>query len=94
MNDSDKHPSVPPKPASKGFCGKTAKKNTLCQKKRKRVRSVCLTATAQDVASDPAEAVPARTIRQRLETKGAKRKATNSEVQSKWKRVYTELDLS
>jgi chromosome segregation ATPase len=38
--------------------------------------------------------MPARTIRQRLETKGARKYATNSELQSELKRVYEELDRS
>ena len=94
MNESNNHSSVPPKPPSKGFRGKTAKKNNLHQKKRKRARSVAPTAPAQDAASDPTEEMPARTIRQRLETKGAKKYATNSELQSELKRVYEELDRS
>jgi DNA polymerase sigma len=44
--------------------------------------------------TEPAQEVMPRALRQRLETKGAKKKASNSELESELKRVYTELDLS
>jgi hypothetical protein len=80
----DDPPSDPPKPASTGFRGKRAKKNHLHQKKRKRARSAPTTAAAQEALApiEPAQEVMPRAIRQRLETKGAKKKASNSELES------------
>jgi predicted nucleic acid-binding Zn-ribbon protein len=78
----------------KDFVARPPRKTISTRKKRKRARSVAPTAPAQDAASDPTEEMPARTIRQRLETKGAKKYATNSELQSELKRVYEELDRS
>lgn len=84
----DDPPKDPAKPASTGFCGKTAKKNNLHRKKRKRSSE----GHADDVAPVPQTDPPRPTIRHILEAQGAKRKLTNSELQLELKRAYADLD--
>jgi hypothetical protein len=74
MNDPQ---SAPAKPASTGFHGKTAKKNTLHQKKRKRSSA----GRTEDSAPVPQNDPPRPTIRVTLEAQGAKRKLTTSKLQ-------------
>jgi hypothetical protein len=56
MNESNNHSSVPPKPPSKGFRGKTAKKNNLHQKKVN--PSTVASPTATDINNDEKSASP------------------------------------
>ena len=87
MNDP---PSAPAKPASTGFRGKTAKKNTLHQKKRK--RSSAGAGRMEDSAPVRQNDPPRPRIRVTLKAQCAKRKLATSKLQLELKRAYADLD--